>query len=116
MIVKKTQDVPLVPVEMEGAKDVSVRVLFGPGDNAPTFAMRLFELDNSGHTPWHSHPFEHQIIIMEGHIALVTAQREYTLNVGSVALVPPDQMHQFKNLSDTASAKMICLVPVEYQK
>ena len=72
MLIKKIKDVPAVPVEMEGARDVKVRVLFGPDDNAPTFAMRVFELDKAGHTPYHSHPFEHEVIVLNGQILAVT--------------------------------------------
>ena len=39
MQIKKIQDVPATEVEMEGAKGVKVRVLFGPKDGVPTFAM-----------------------------------------------------------------------------
>ena len=45
MLVKKIKDVTATPVEMEGAENVKVRVLFGPEDGAPTFAMRVFEFD-----------------------------------------------------------------------
>ncbi len=116
MLIKKIKDVPAVPVEMEGARDVKVRVLFGPDDNAPNFAMRVFELDKAGYTPYHSHPFEHEVIVLDGQIAAVTENDETQLNVGDVLLMMPDEMHQFRNLSDTEPAGMVCLVPVEYQK
>ena len=60
MLIKKIQDVPAEKVQMKGARDVKVRVLFGPRDGAPTFAMRIFELDRQGHTPLHDHPFEYK--------------------------------------------------------
>ena len=36
MIIKNMLQVPAQPVAMEGAKDVTVRVLVGPQDDAPT--------------------------------------------------------------------------------
>ena len=66
MLVKKIEDVPAAQVQMEGAKNVTVRVLFGPDDNAPTFAMRLVEIDADGHTPFHAHPFEHEVFVLKG--------------------------------------------------
>ena len=63
MIIKTISDVAASPVQMEGAKNVSVRVVFGPADKAPTFAMRVFELDAGGHTPFHTHAFEHEVMI-----------------------------------------------------
>lgn len=115
MIVKKIEDVSLVPVEMDGAQGVSVRVLLGPKDSAPHFAMRQFEFAPKGHTPYHHHPFEHEVIIMEGDIALVSEAGEKAMSPGHVVLVPEDQVHQFRNISDSSPAKMICLVPIEYQ-
>ena len=61
MLIKKIDEVKAKAVEMEGAKDVTVRVLFGPADGAPTFAMRVFEVAGGGHTPYHEHPFEHEV-------------------------------------------------------
>ena len=116
MLIKKPGDVAVEPVQMEGAKDVTVQVLLGPKDNIPTFAMRLFEMAPGGHTPYHSHPFEHEVIVMSGQIAIKASDNNYPLNIGDVILVQPDEIHQFRNLSDVDSAKMICIVPKEYQK
>ena len=104
-----------IGLEMEGAKDVTVKVLFGPKDNAPTFAMRLFEIAPQGHTPHHTHPFEHEIVVMEGDITLVSDQGDKVLNVGDVAMVMAGEKHQFRNDSESKPAKMLCFVPVEYQ-
>ena len=54
MLIKRITDVGAVPVEMEGAEGASVRVIFGPADEAPNFAMRVFELAKSGHTPYYA--------------------------------------------------------------
>ncbi|MHC4373059.1 MAG: cupin domain-containing protein [Planctomycetota bacterium] len=115
MIIKNMDQVPLQDVNMEGAKDVKVRVLFGPADNAPTFAMRVFELSGGGHTPFHTHPFEHEAMLLDGDIAVVTEEGDRPQK-GDVILVPPDEKHQFKNLSETESARFMCLVPIAYQK
>ena len=53
---------------------------------------------------------------MSGQIAIVASDNTYPLDVGDVILVEPNEVHQFKNLSDVDSAKFICLVPKEYQK
>ena len=41
---------------------------------------------------------------------------EAGLQKGDVILMPPDEKHQFKNLSDTEGARFMCLVPIAYQK
>jgi len=116
MMIKNMQQVPAQPVVMDGAKDVTVRVLIGPQDHAPTFAMRLFELAPGGHTPFHTHGFEHEVIILGGDIAVITEQGPTPVKKGDVLLVAPNELHQFKNQSDKLPAQFICLVPIAYQK
>jgi len=116
MIIKTIKNVPAEPVKMDGAEKVSVKVLFGPKDNAPTFAMRVFELDKSGHTPHHTHAFEHEVVILSGQVGVVSEKGTAPLSVGDVVLVAPDEKHQFRNLSDTQPASFMCLVPIQYQK
>ena len=114
MLIKKIIDVPAAKVQMEGAKDVNMRVLLGPKDGAPTFALRILELDKGGHTPYHEHPFEHEVIVNQGQLAVVTEEGEIPITTGDVVMVQPGEKHQFRNLSDTEPAKMFCLIPVEY--
>lgn len=116
MQIKTISSVPASPVQMEGAKNVSVRVVFGPADEAPTFAMRVFELAAGGHTPFHTHPFEHEAVILTGDIAVVTEKGPIPVKVGDCILVKPNEKHQFKNQSDTQPASFMCLVPIAYQK
>jgi quercetin dioxygenase-like cupin family protein len=116
MMIKHMLDVTAQPVVMDGAKDVTVRVLVCPQDNAPTFAMSLFELAPGGHTPFHAHNFEHEVIILEGDVAVMTANGLKPLRTGDVLLVPANDQHQFKNRSDKTPARFICLVPIAYQK
>jgi len=116
MLIRKIDDIAATGVDMAGACDVSVRVVFGPGDGAPTFAMRIFELAGGGHTPFHSHPFEHEVVILEGEIAIVTEQGTKPLSVGDMLLVMGGEKHQFRNLSKDSRARFMCMVPVEYQK
>ena len=115
MIVKKIRDVPLQDVNMEGAKEVKARIVLGPADKAPTFAMRIFELAPEGHSPFHAHPFEHEAVILEGRIGLASESGVKELEVDDAVLIFPDEKHQFRNLSKHEPARFMCLVPVEYQ-
>ncbi len=116
MLIKTPDDVPAVPVEMEGARDVTVRVLFGPADNAPTFAMRRFDVAPGGNTPYHHHPYEHEVVVLSGDVVAVRPDGEKPLRPGQVLLVMPDELHGFRNRSKTQPASFLCLVPVQYQK
>ena len=115
MIVKRPDQVEQVPVDMEGAVGAKVQVLLGPADDAPTMAMRIFELAPQGHTPYHAHDFEHEVMILEGDIAVVTPEGDIPVQPGDVMLVMPQDTHQFKNRSDAKPAKFMCLVPIAYQ-
>ncbi len=115
MIIKKPQAVPAQEVTMEGAHDVQVRVLFGPADQAPTFAMRIFDLAPGGHTPYHEHPFEHEVMILAGDIVITTEEGDKPVQVNDVVLVHPNDKHQFRNRSDSQPASFMCLVPIAYQ-
>ena len=116
MLIKKIGDIAAAEVKMDGVRNASVRVVFGPADGAPTFAMRVFELAGGGHTPFHTHPFEHEVVILEGEIGIVTEEGTKPLAVGDMLLVVGDEKHQFRNLSADKRARFMCMVPVEYQK
>jgi len=102
---------PATEVKMEGVEGVRMRVLIGEEDGAPSFTMRLFELEPGGHTPQHAHPFEHEIIVRAGSGTLWTAAGEHTLEPGVVALVTGDVEHQFR--AGPAGMEFYCLVPHE---
>jgi len=116
MIIKKISEVPAEPVTIEGAKNVVARMIFGPQDHAPTFAMRQFEIAPGGHTPLHSHPYEHEVIVLQGRLEVVDKDKPIPLEPGDAVMVEPNLRHQFRNLSPDKLAKMICIIPVEYQK
>jgi len=49
-------------VDFEDVKDVKVRWLISDKDNAPNFAMRLFEVGPGGYSPLHTHSWEHEYL------------------------------------------------------
>ena len=97
-------------VEMEGASDVKMRMLIGPGDGAENFHMRHFEVAPGGHTPLHQHGFEHEVLILSG-IGIVRSERgKRDLYPGDVIFVPPDEEHQFVN-NGNQPLTFICVIP-----
>ena len=87
------------PVDMPGSKGCHVRWLVGRDDGAPNFSMRQFEVEVSGHTPRHSHPYEHEVFVLEGEGVVLEGDTEHPLRPGDVIFVPPDEVHQFRQLS-----------------
>ncbi|MCP4215584.1 MAG: cupin domain-containing protein [bacterium] len=110
MIVKKYEEVEKKEVLMEGVKDASVRWLIGEDSPAPNFHMRLFQLEPGGHSPFHSHDFEHEIYVVEGVGQLMTQKDPLPLEQGSFALVMPNEEHQFRNMGETPF-KFLCMIP-----
>lgn len=110
MKVNRIEAVPSAPVEMPGAVGCRVRWLIGEPDGAPNFAMRQFEVQPGGHTPRHSHPYEHEVYILEGSGVILEGDQEHGFTAGDVIYVAPDEVHQFRNAGSTA-LKFLCLVP-----
>ena len=110
MRIKKTEQVPAAEVTMEGAAGCRVRWLIGESDQAPTFAMREFEVEPGGHTPRHFHNYEHEIYVLDGKGVVVDGDQERPLAAGDVMLVSPNDVHQFRN-TGSEPFKFLCLIP-----
>lgn len=96
-----------VPPPAEGVK---VRRLLTEEKGAPNFAMRLFEVKPGGQTPFHTHPWEHEVFILEGSGVAVSKDGETPLKPRDVVLVSPDEEHNFRNTGDKP-LKFLCLIP-----
>ncbi|MDZ7342201.1 MAG: cupin domain-containing protein [candidate division KSB1 bacterium] len=89
---------------------VTKRVLLSAADGAPNFTMRLFHVAPGGYTFFHSHDFEHEIFVTEGHGQVVTEDGSRPIEAGYAILVLPGEVHQFKN-TGTNRMSFLCLVP-----
>jgi quercetin dioxygenase-like cupin family protein len=110
MKVRHFQAVPSQPVTMPGASGCTVRWLLGPADGTPNFAMRQFEVAPGGYTPRHSHPYEHEVFVLEGEGVVVEGDQPHPLKAGDVVFVHPDEVHQFRN-TGSGPLKFLCLIP-----
>ncbi len=100
------------PVTMPGSSGCQVRSLIGTGDGAPNFAMRQFEVAIGGFTPRHSHPYEHEVFVLEGEGTIAEGDKQHIIRKGDIIFVAPDEIHQFRNTGPDA-LKFLCLVPNE---
>ena len=82
MNVKHYEQTEQQPVTMEGSRGCRVRWLVGEKERAPNFAMRQFEVAVNGHTPRHSHPYEHEVFVLEGEGVVLEGDREHPLSQG----------------------------------
>jgi len=103
------QDIKAKDVE-EGALKVRVRWLITKEMGAENFAMRLFEVEPGGYSPFHSHPWEHEVFILEGKGIVIGEVKESKFRTGDVIFIPANEKHQFKNNGEK-TAKFLCLIP-----
>ena len=108
-------EVPLEDVNVEGARGTKIRWLISQKDNAPNFALRLFELEVGGFTPFHTHDFEHEVYVVDGEGIFVTEEKDYPFKKDDVIYADPNMKHQFRNAGDKP-LKFICVVPLDNPK
>lgn len=116
MLIRKAQQVDAQPMQMPGAQGVAMRLMIGRNDGAPTFAMRLFEVEPGGHTPQHSHNYEHEVIVLEGSGQVLGGIHGATIRpvkAGDVIFVPANETHQFRNPGNQPF-KFMCMIPTQF--
>lgn len=97
-------------VTREGARGVRMRTLIGPQDQAPSFHMRHFSIEPGGHTPYHKHDYEHQVLILRGVGVIKSEAGDQPFKKDDVIFVPAGQIHQFLNTGDLP-CEFICSIP-----
>ncbi len=112
MIKRSVRQMEGTPIEGEGIKGVTMKLLVGHADGAPTFAIRHFAVDAGGYTPRHQHPWEHEVLILEGSCELECDGETTQLAKGDGLYIPSNELHQFRNTSDKP-LEFLCIVPIE---
>ena len=91
---------------------VEKRLLVGPNDAAPNFSMRKFTVGADGNTPYHTHPWEHEVYVLAGQGEVRFAGGSQSILPGDFAFVPPNDEHQFANTGDEPF-EFLCMVPLD---
>jgi quercetin dioxygenase-like cupin family protein len=102
-----------VPAEPAGeqAPGASLRwVIDEKNDGAPNFVLRMVEVEPGGHTPDHTHPFEHENFVFEGKGKVRIEDDWHELGPGDVVFVPPGMRHSYVNTADV-TFKFLCAIP-----
>jgi quercetin dioxygenase-like cupin family protein len=116
MFIRSLAATPKIRPVMEGAEGVTKQLPVGSADGTPSFSVRVFTIAVGGHTPYHSHPFEHINYVIEGEGVVVDeAGAQTPVKRGDFGLILPDEKHQYRNTSATSDLVMICAVPKEYE-
>jgi quercetin dioxygenase-like cupin family protein len=106
----KWSDIEGKAVTDAGAEGVTIRVLMGDNVGAPTFTMRHFEVAPGGCTPFHAHPWEHEVYVLSGTGKVRQKGGERKVGPGSFVYVPPDEEHNFENAGQ-APFTFLCVIP-----
>ena len=114
MLIRRCDPAQAQDVTMDGVTGVAMQMLVGRDDAAPNFAMRHFVVQPGGHTPQHSHPWEHEVFVVEGQLCVECNDEQHVISAGDAIFVPSDSMHQFTNESNQP-ARFLCLVPLEFE-
>ena len=99
----------------QALEGVTMRVVIGPEEGAPTFNMRVFEVQPGHATPHHSHWWEHEVFVLSGEGVVRTDEGEVPISHGSSVLVPRGEKHRFRNIGNDI-LRFICLVPQEWMQ
>jgi quercetin dioxygenase-like cupin family protein len=102
-----------VPAKTYGdeAPGVSIRWLIDEEhDGAPFYSLRIIEVEPGGHTPDHTHPFEHENFVVEGQGRVLIGETWHDVVPGSVVFVPGGVRHTYANAGD-APFRFLCGIP-----
>ena len=110
-MINHENNVEVTEVFGEDIENVKKQVLVGPSDGYEGF-MRMFIIGENGHTPYHKHDWFHLNYVVEGEGILTIEGVENKLSKGSVAYVPGNVIHNFKNTGKD-DLRFLCLVPPE---
>ena len=110
MLIRKADGILAQPVQTQGAKDVEIRLLIHEAQGAPNFYMRQFNVAPGGHTPRHSHDWEHEVYVLGGRGTVFGPEGEKPVTGGDCVFVPGGEEHQFRNTGDE-ELKFLCIVP-----
>lgn len=102
-----------VPAKRFGdeAPGVTIRwVIDEESDGAPNYALRVVEVAPGGHTPDHTHPYEHENFVLEGRGRVLIHEAWHDIGPGSVVFVPAGARHTYVNTGDTPF-RFLCGIP-----
>lgn len=110
VLIRNIDETPLTPAAMPGVQGVTMAVMVGREHGAPNFSLRQFKVEAGGHSPRHSHDYEHEVFIVGGGGTVFLEGRENPIRSGDIIFVPADEEHQFR--AGPQGLRFLCLVPV----
>ena len=109
MKIKKRSELVKEEITDSQAKGINFYPVITERDGAPNFAMRLFEIEAFGNTPYHAHEWEHEVYIIDGQGFILGENKKLRIEKNDFIFVEPMETHQF--VAGEEGLKMICVVP-----
>ena len=109
MIVKNYRQVTAEPVLQEPG--VTVRWLVSELDEAPHYALRLYEIEPGSATRAHTHYWEHQVFVLAGRGVVIAGDAEALLGEGDMVYIPAGERHQLVN-RDRQPFRFLMALPI----
>jgi quercetin dioxygenase-like cupin family protein len=110
MKLKSYADITPTLLDNGPARGVAARVVIGKSDEAQNFCMRVFEIAPGGHTPKHTHEWEHEMFIHSGAGEIFGNGRWNRVAAGQAVFIPGQEEHQIRNPGQ-APLVVVCLIP-----
>lgn len=110
MFAKSIDEIQKKEISGEGINNVHKQVPIGPEQGWKDHILRVFTIGKNGHTPKHSHDWEHVNYVISGTGTLEIEGKKQQLEKGTFAVVPPNVEHQYSNQGEEDFV-MICIVP-----
>jgi len=109
MQIKRKKDINPGILDDGAARGIKFFPAITAKDGAPNFAMRLFDISPQGHTPKHTHDWEHEVYIISGKGFVLKGEDKIPVVKDDFILVDAGELHQF--LASDEGLSMICVVP-----
>jgi quercetin dioxygenase-like cupin family protein len=90
---------------------VIMRIVAGRDEGAPTFVMRVFEIQPGKSIPSHEHPWEHELFVLSGNGIFKSGDKDMPVKEGDTITVLSGESHCFTN-TDNKILRIICVVPL----
>jgi quercetin dioxygenase-like cupin family protein len=79
---------------------ITLRWLVSEMEEAPSVALKLYELAPGVVGPVHTHVWEDEVFVLRGRGAVAGPEGEMAIGEGDVLYIPPRERHQFVNKGD----------------
>jgi quercetin dioxygenase-like cupin family protein len=106
-VVKRSAAVVATPVV--AGRSTTTRVLLGPDDGAPHFALRRFTMGSGGGMPLHTNTVEHEQFVLRGRARIAIGDRVHEVGPEDVLYIPAGVPHSYEVVE--APFEFLCIVP-----